>query len=122
MLLGFYSIYLAISGYWWKIPVIGQMAEIIPVESLAKVAKENLAGQVNIAKEDYENRRETMGKEKAENKTEAAKPETSLSASSASQPASVSDNTSAPAAPTSPAPSTTAPEPTPKTEDKPESK
>jgi len=71
MLLGFYSIYLALSGYWWKIPVIGQMAEIIPVESLAKMAKENLAGQVNIAKEDYENRQETLGKEKAENKPES---------------------------------------------------
>jgi uncharacterized membrane protein len=59
-----YSLYMALTGVWWKIPVIGQMSELIPVEIFAKVVKENITGQAGEVKTDYDNRQDTL---KAEN-------------------------------------------------------
>lgn len=70
LVIGVYSMYLAMTGYWWKIPVLGSVADLIPVEMMAKVSKENITGQVGIAKNDYDNRQETLQKESAEKKPE----------------------------------------------------
>lgn len=61
-----YSMYLAYMGFWWKIPVLSTIANIIPVEMMAKVSKENITGQAGVAKEDYDVRQEALTKEKKE--------------------------------------------------------
>lgn len=71
MVVGVYSMYLAMIGYWWKIPVLSVVSDLIPVEAMAKVSKENITGQVGIAKNDYDNRQETLSKETTE-KTDLA--------------------------------------------------
>ncbi len=40
-----YSGYQALIGNWWKIPVLGDLAELIPVNMFAKVTREVLTGQ-----------------------------------------------------------------------------
>lgn len=62
-----YSMYLAASGFWWKIPVLSSIADLIPVEWMAKTSKENITGQVGVAKTDYDVRQETIKNEQAEN-------------------------------------------------------
>lgn len=62
-----YSMYLAASGFWWKIPVLSSIADLIPVEWMAKTSKENITGQIGVAKTDYDVRQETLQKEQAEN-------------------------------------------------------
>lgn len=63
-----YSMYLSFMGYWWKIPVLGAVADVIPVEWMAKTSKSNLSGQVGVAKEDYDVRQDVLKKEKDEAK------------------------------------------------------
>ena len=70
MIIGIYSMYLAMTGYWWKIPVLSVVADLIPVEMMAKISKENITGQVGIAKNDYDNRQDTLQKETSENKAD----------------------------------------------------
>ncbi len=67
-----YSAYQVINGVWWKIPMIGQMSEIIPIELIAKTAKENAAGQIGEVKRDYDNRQDTLNAEAAEKKDSTA--------------------------------------------------
>lgn len=43
--LGIYSILQAFVGNWWKIPIIGDLAKMIPAEAFAKVTTEALTGQ-----------------------------------------------------------------------------
>ncbi len=86
LIIGVYSMYLAFSGFWWKIPVLGGIADIIPVEMMAKVSKENITGQIGIAKTDYDNRADTLKQEKQEKGSSTANvspamPNDSLSAS-----------------------------------------
>ncbi len=66
IVIGLYSMYLAYMGFWWKIPVLSTVANIIPVEMMAKVSKENVTGQAGVAKEDYDERKDAMEKEKSE--------------------------------------------------------
>lgn len=61
--LGVYSMYLAMVGYWWKIPVLASIADLIPIEAIAKVSKENITGQIGVAKNDYDNRQDVLTKE-----------------------------------------------------------
>lgn len=72
--IGIYSMYLAMTGFWWKIPVLSSVADLIPVEMMAKVSKENITGQVGIAKNDYDNRQETLKKESGEVKADVVPP------------------------------------------------
>jgi uncharacterized membrane protein len=44
-IIGVYSMYQAFIGNWWKIPVLGDLAEQIPVELFTKVTKEAITGQ-----------------------------------------------------------------------------
>lgn len=64
--IGAYSMYLAMVGYWWKIPLLSAVSDLIPVEAMAKVSKENITGQVGIAKNDFDNRQDTIVKENQE--------------------------------------------------------
>jgi uncharacterized membrane protein len=66
LIIAVYSMYLSFMGYWWKIPVLGAVADVIPVEWMAKTSKENITGQAGMAKEDYDIRQDAMSKEKAE--------------------------------------------------------
>ncbi len=43
--LGLFSMYQAFIGNWWKIPVMGDIAEAIPVSMFTKVTKEVITGQ-----------------------------------------------------------------------------
>ncbi len=43
--IGFYSAVQALLGNWWKIPVLGDIAENIPVDFLTKTATQVLTGQ-----------------------------------------------------------------------------
>jgi uncharacterized membrane protein len=43
--LGVFSMYQAFVGNWWKIPVIGDLAEVIPLSLFEKVTKEVITGQ-----------------------------------------------------------------------------
>lgn len=61
-----YSMYLSFTGYWWKIPVLGTVADVIPVEWMAKTSKSNITGQVGVAKEDYDVRQDAIKKETQE--------------------------------------------------------
>ena len=45
LIVGVYSIYQALVGNWWKIPVLGDLAEKIPVEKFTKIASEAITGQ-----------------------------------------------------------------------------
>lgn len=44
--LGIFSMYQAFLGNWWKIPVLGDIAEQIPVDLFIQVTKEVVTGQV----------------------------------------------------------------------------
>jgi uncharacterized membrane protein len=44
-ILGIYSMYQALVGNWWKIPVLGDIAEMIPIGIFVAVAKEAITGQ-----------------------------------------------------------------------------
>lgn len=44
--IGIYSIYQAMMGVWWKTPVLGQLADVIPVAMLTNVATKALTGDV----------------------------------------------------------------------------
>jgi uncharacterized membrane protein len=46
MVLGLFSIYQALIGNWWKIPVLGDIAEMIPTDWLTQVSKEMVTGQI----------------------------------------------------------------------------
>lgn len=46
VILAVYSMYLAALGIWWKIPLLGTISEIIPIELFAKIVKENVTDQV----------------------------------------------------------------------------
>lgn len=78
LFVGIYSLYLSLTGFWWKIPVIGVLSEVIPIELFAKVAKENISGQIGVAREDYQNRQDTLAEEHAEKtiSTQAPLPQT----------------------------------------------
>ena len=43
--IGIFSIYQAIMGNWWKIPILGDLAEKIPVEAFTKVTTQAITGQ-----------------------------------------------------------------------------
>ena len=45
MIGSFYSGYQALIGNWWKIPVLGDIAEMIPVSIFTTVAKDAISGQ-----------------------------------------------------------------------------
>lgn len=72
IIIAVYSMYLSASGFWWKIPVLGAVADLIPVEVMAKVSKENITGQMGAAKNDYDNRQETLQKESVQNQAPVA--------------------------------------------------
>lgn len=42
---GIYSIYMAFSGNWWKIPFINQISDQLPVDLFTKVTTEAITGQ-----------------------------------------------------------------------------
>lgn len=42
--IGLFSMYQAFIGNWWKIPVLGEISELIPVEMFAKVTREAVMG------------------------------------------------------------------------------
>lgn len=42
--IGLFSMYQAFIGNWWKIPVLGDISELIPVELFAKVTREAVVG------------------------------------------------------------------------------
>ncbi len=42
--IGLFSMYQAFVGNWWKIPVLGDISELIPVELFAKVTREAVVG------------------------------------------------------------------------------
>ena len=44
--LGIFSMYQALIGNWWKIPMLGDIAEQIPVDLFTQVTKEVITGQV----------------------------------------------------------------------------
>jgi uncharacterized membrane protein len=74
LFIGLYSLYLSLTGFWWKIPVIGALSEVIPIELFAKAAKENISGQIGVAREDYQNRQDTLTQEQAEKTTSTQAP------------------------------------------------
>ncbi len=43
--IGIFSIYQAISGNWWKIPVLGQISDMLPVDMFTNVATQAITGQ-----------------------------------------------------------------------------
>ncbi len=86
LIIGAYSMYLAFNGYWWKIPVLSSMADLIPIEMIAKVSKENITGQVGVAKTDYDNRQETLKSVKTENMNTAPVQEASITNSVKEEP------------------------------------
>lgn len=43
--LGIFSIYQALVGNWWKTPVLGQLADMLPVEMFTSVATKAITGQ-----------------------------------------------------------------------------
>ena len=45
LVLGLFSMYQAFIGNWWKIPVLGDLAEMIPVGAFTKVTTEVITGQ-----------------------------------------------------------------------------
>ncbi len=47
---GVYSLYQAFIGNWWKIPVLGDIAEKIPVSLFTKVVTEAVTGQIPAGK------------------------------------------------------------------------
>ncbi len=67
-----YSMYLAFSGVWWKIPFLGQLSELLPIDLIAKFAKDNVPGEIQVAKDDYQNRQETL---KAESNANLVNPQ-----------------------------------------------
>lgn len=67
LIVAIYSMYLSYLGYWWKIPVLGSVADVIPVEWMAKTSKQNLTGQAGMAKQDYDVRQEAVKQENKEN-------------------------------------------------------
>lgn len=46
-ILSLFSAYQALIGNWWKIPVLGDIAEMIPVTLFAQITKEAITGQVS---------------------------------------------------------------------------
>jgi uncharacterized membrane protein len=71
IIIGIYSMYLTMNGYWWKIPFLSMLADLIPIEMIAKTSKETITGQVGVAKNDYDNRQDTLKMENTEKKVEA---------------------------------------------------
>lgn len=67
LILAIYSMYLAASGLWWKLPILSSVSDLIPIEIIAKTSKENITGQMGTAKVDYDNRQETIQKEISQN-------------------------------------------------------
>jgi uncharacterized membrane protein len=78
-ILAVYSMYLALVGTWWKIPVLGAISEIIPIELFAKIAKETVTDQVIQAKENYENRQEAQNDQQPPSSTPTNPPNTTSS-------------------------------------------
>lgn len=74
LVIAVYSMYLAASGFWWKIPMLSSISDLIPVEWMAKTSKENITGQVGVAKGDYDVRQDTLQKEKVENSAPQSTP------------------------------------------------
>lgn len=91
VLTGIYSMYLTASGYWWKIPVLSAVADLIPIEMIAKVSKENITGQMGEAKNDYDNRQDTLQKESAQNVVQQQAATVAASGANAQQSSVVSD-------------------------------
>jgi len=56
MVLAVYSMYMALTGIWWKIPILGEISSFIPIELFAKFSKEMIKDQVVQAKSDYDSR------------------------------------------------------------------
>lgn len=52
--LSIYSAYLAFMGNWWKIPVLGDVAEKLPVNVLTKAATQAITGQQPTSTQDAE--------------------------------------------------------------------
>jgi uncharacterized membrane protein len=46
MVIGIFSMYQAFIGNWWKIPILGEIAELIPVGLFVQITKEAITGQV----------------------------------------------------------------------------
>ncbi len=51
-ILGAFSAYQALIGNWWKIPVLGDIAEMIPVDLFVKIASETLPNQTTTPPSD----------------------------------------------------------------------
>lgn len=47
MVLGIFSMYQAFIGNWWKIPVLGDIAELIPIDAFTRVTREAVMGPGN---------------------------------------------------------------------------
>lgn len=63
IVLGIFSAIQALVGNWWKIPVLGAMADLIPIESFTKVARDaSMGAKVDEMDKDAE----LLEKEKAE--------------------------------------------------------
>jgi uncharacterized membrane protein/uncharacterized protein YjbJ (UPF0337 family) len=45
LILGAFSMYQALVGNWWKIPILGDIAEMIPIGFFVQIAKEAVTGQ-----------------------------------------------------------------------------
>jgi len=55
-----YSMYLALTGVWWKVPLLSVVADKIPVEMFAKITKEAIKDPLVQAKSDFESRNEVQ--------------------------------------------------------------
>jgi len=45
IIVGLFSMYQAFIGNWWKIPVLGDVADLIPIEAFSKVARSAMMGE-----------------------------------------------------------------------------
>lgn len=69
-----FSMYQAFIGNWWKIPVLGDIAELIPVDLFAKVTREAVMGEKvaeeieQKSKEEEEAKDQNMNQQLTENK------------------------------------------------------
>ncbi len=69
-----FSMYQAFIGNWWKIPVLGDIAELIPVDLFAKVTREAVMGEK--VSEEIEQKSMEEEEAKIESAQESTQPET----------------------------------------------
>jgi uncharacterized membrane protein len=63
--IGLFSMYQAFIGNWWKIPVLGDLAGLIPVEIFTKVTREAVMGPKATEKDEEAALAEEVAKEEA---------------------------------------------------------